>query len=190
MPRVPLASLLAIGALVLLGAAGNAAPRTIGIVADASPASNRIPFIRFVDVLIDALAASRQWEPTALCAESPLVRVSGATWPQPTRDDWMTAAGPLQALLLATELDDLLVVRPIPAVTNDLEVFWLRQGEQDIRRLHLSEAGAGDQAYTALCRRLLAQLEGGTAKAPLASNARSSSGASRRGGVSSHSLRA
>jgi len=59
MPRVPLASLLAVGALLLLGVAGNAAPRTIGIVADATPASNRIPFVRFVDVLIDALAASR-----------------------------------------------------------------------------------------------------------------------------------
>jgi tetratricopeptide (TPR) repeat protein len=172
--RSPLASLLAVGALLLLGVAGNAAPRTIGIVADATPASNRIPFVRFVDVLIDALAASRQWEPTVVYAESPLVRVSGATWPQATRDDWMTAAGSLQALLLATELDDLLVVRPIPAVTNDLEIFWLRQGEPDIRRLHLSEAGAGDQAYTALCRRLLAQLEEGTAKAPLAVVARPS----------------
>ncbi|MBU0607535.1 MAG: hypothetical protein KKI08_06590, partial [Armatimonadetes bacterium] len=169
MPR-PLAALLVIAAaLLVVSAAGAAtAPRSVGVIVDAAPAASRIPFVRFADVLIEALAGSRQWEPTALYPESPVVRVSGAVWPQPTRDDWMTAADGLQALLLATELDDLLVVRPIPAVTNDLEIFWLRQGEKDIRRLHLSEVGAGDQAYRALSRRLLAQLEQGPEKAPVA----------------------
>lgn len=154
-----------------------AAPRSVGLIIDASPAANRVPFMRFADTLMDALAASREWEPTALHEASPLVRISGAAWPQPTRNNWMTAAEGLQALLLDVDLDDLLVVAPIPAPTNDLEIFWLRQGDAEIRRLHVSEPGAGDQAYQALVRKLLAALKDGPEQAPVAAKAGNGQGA-------------
>lgn len=168
MPRALSALLLVVMASLAHDAGAATAPRSIGLIVDASPTTHRVAFMRFADALVEALAASRQWEPTVLHADNPVVRVSGATWPQPTRDNWMTVADALQTLLLTTELDDLVVLRPIPAATNDLEVFWLRQGEREVRRLHLSEPGAGDQAYAALSRKLLAQLDQGTQRAPLA----------------------
>lgn len=168
MPRASFALLLVVMASLAHDAGAATAPRSIGLIVDASPTTHPVAFMRFADVLVEALAASRQWEPTVLHPDSPIVRVSGATWPLPTRDNWMTVADALQTLLLTTELDDLVVLRPIPAATNDLEVFWLRQGEKEIRRLHLSEPGAGDQAYAALSRKLLAQLDQGTQSAPLA----------------------
>lgn len=47
-----------------LAAAPSAAPRQVGLVIDAPLVSNALPLVRFVDVMLDTMAGSRQWEPT------------------------------------------------------------------------------------------------------------------------------
>jgi len=149
-------------------AAPAAAARSLGLIIDTSPVEHPVPFVRFADLLVEALAGSRRWEPTVLLPDSPMLRISQAAWPEPIKGEWMANGEALMALLVATRLDDLLVIKPIPALTNDLEILWLRQGESQIRRLHLAVAGAGDQAYTALSRQLLTRLDEGPQAAQIA----------------------
>ena len=149
-------------------AAPAAAVRSIGIIIDTSPVDHPVPFVRFADILVETLAASRRWEPTVLEPDSPIVRIGGGVWPQPPKGEWMADSEALMALLVATRLDDLLVVKPIPAATNDLEVLWLRQGEAQVRRVHVSAMAGGDQTYTLLAQQLLARLDEGPQSALMA----------------------
>lgn len=162
--------LCVLGLWTALNGRAEAAPRTVGLIFEAAAVPHPVPFMRFADVLVESLAASPHWEALVLHPESPLLRAAGVNWPQPERQDWLTVAESLQNLLMATELDDLLVLRPLPATTNDVEILWLRQGQPEIRRLHLSEPGAGDKAYQALAQQLIAKLQEGPDKAPIASH--------------------
>lgn len=157
-----------LGLWAALNGIAAAAPRTVGLIFEAAAVPHPVPFMRFADVIVESLASSSQWEAFVLHPESPLLRAAGVSWPQPERQDWLTVAEGLHNLLMATELDDLLVLRPVPAVTNDVEIFWLRREQPEIRRLLLSEPGAGDKAYQALAQQLLAKLQEGPQKAPVA----------------------
>jgi tetratricopeptide (TPR) repeat protein len=153
---------------VAMAAAAPVAVRSVGLIIDSSPVEHAVPFVRFSDVLVETLSASRRWEPTVLQPDSPIVRIGGAAWPQPVKGEWMANPEALTALLVTTRLDDLLVVKPLPAATNDLEILWLRTGEAEIRRLHIATVGAGDQAYIALSQQLIARLDEGPRTAMIA----------------------
>lgn len=162
-PLLKLALLAALlTTLTPLAAAPAVAPRPVGLIIDTRALPNAVPFTRFVDVMVETLAGSRQWEPTVLTENSPLVRVSGAPWPE-GRVAWADCEDTLRALLIATRLSDVLVVTSVPAAANTVEVFWLRDGEAGLKRLQLIAAGGGDASYAGLTRQLMARLEQGHA---------------------------
>lgn len=148
---------------------GNAAPvaavRPLGLIVEGAGIPNPVPFTRFVDVMVETLAGSRQWEPTVLTVDSPVVRASGASWPEP-KGDWNSAEDALQALLVATRLSDLLVLVPVPSAINTVDILWLQANQPGLKRLQLMTAGTGDTSYAALTRQLMERLEQGYAAAP------------------------
>lgn len=165
MSRFPGIVLLAILAMPL--SAQTEGPRPVGLIVDASQVTNPIPFVRFVDVMVETLAASRKWEPTVLTADSPLVRMSGAEWPSGTVS-LPDLEGTLKALLEATRLSDVLVIIPQPSRASTIEVLWLQAGQAGIRQVSLTANGGGDTAYTALSRQLVARLDEGFGLAEMA----------------------
>ena len=144
----------------------NAAPastcRPVALIVDATGVPNSVSFTRFIDVMVETLAASRQWEPTVLTAGSPLVRASGAVWPE-AKGDWSAAVEALHALQVATRLNDVLVVVPVPSAINTVNVLWLQADQPGFKRVQLMTAGSGDNSYAALTRQLLERLGQGYA---------------------------
>jgi tetratricopeptide (TPR) repeat protein len=163
-------SLLA-GALLSAFAPVCAAPppaaRPLGLIIDSHAVPNAVPFARFADVLVETLAASGKWEPTVLTEDSPLVRVSGAPWPT-GKDGWPTAADTLSALLIATGLSDVLVVVPVPATANTVDIFWVQADQPGLRRLQIVAGGGGDAAYAGVAKQLMERLQQVYAAAPAA----------------------
>ena len=144
-----------------------ASPRPLGLIIDSHAVPNTIPFARFVDVMVETLSASGQWEPTVLTEDSPLVRVSGAPWPN-ARDGWSTATDTLSALLIATSLSDILVVLPVPAAANTIDVLWLQAEQPGLKRLQIVAGGGGDTAYAGMARQLIDRLQQSYAATPAA----------------------
>lgn len=143
-----------------LAAAPVGAPRPVGLIADASAVPNVIPFIRCVDIFVENLASSRQWDPTVLTETSPLLRAAGATWPATITPPDIAA---VRALAAALRLDDILLLVPVPGVVNTLEVIWVQPDTTDVRRLQLVSAGTGDTAYSTMAKQLVAALQTGFA---------------------------
>lgn len=164
-PLAPITLLLALLApLCLAHAAAVPVARPVGVIVEASGVPNPVPFTRFMDVLVETLAGSRQWEPTVLTADSPLVRVSGAIWPE-AKGDWSNAEEPLRALLVATRLSDLLVLVPVPAAVNTVSILWMQADQPGLKNLQLMTAGSGDTSYAALTKQLMERLGQGYASA-------------------------
>ncbi|MEN6303968.1 MAG: tetratricopeptide repeat protein, partial [Armatimonadia bacterium] len=165
MSRFPGIMLLAVLAMPLSAQAEG--PRPVGLIVDASNVTNPIPFVRFVDVMVETLAASRKWEPTVLTADSPLVRISGAAWPSGTVG-LRALEATLRGLLDATRLSDVIVVIPQPSRASAIEVLWLQTGQAGIRQVSLTAPGGGDTAYSALSKQLVAKLDEGFSAAAVA----------------------
>lgn len=165
MSRFPGIVILAVLAMPLSAQAEG--PRPLGLIVDASQVTNPIPFVRFVDVMVETLAASRKWEPTVLTADSPLVRISGASWPSGTVG-LSALEATLRGLLDATRLSDVLTVIPQPSRASTIEVLWLQAGQPGIRQVALTATGGGDTAYVALAKQLVARLDAGFGAAEVA----------------------
>lgn len=148
--------LLVVTPLCAAGAAG----RPVGLIIDSANIPSPVAFARFADVMVETLANSRQWEPTVLTEDSPLVRASGAPWPE-AKDGWGEAEDTLRALLVATRLAEVLVVVPVPAALNTVDILWLQADQEGLRRLQLSTAGSNDSAYAALTNQLMTRLSQG-----------------------------
>lgn len=156
--RTPIALLLTLLAPLSAGSAAPvAAVRPVGVIIDTATVPNPVPFARFADVMVETLASSRQWEPTVLTAQSPLVRASDAVWPE-SKGDWRDAADALHALLVATRLSDLLIVVPVPALTNTVSILWVQAEQPGLKQLQLMTAGSGDTSYAALTKQLMERL--------------------------------
>ncbi|MHB8997000.1 MAG: tetratricopeptide repeat protein [Armatimonadota bacterium] len=173
MSRMPVISLMlalltasALLTALPLCAQPAASPRPLGLIIDSHAVPNAIPFARFVDVMVETLSASRQWEPTVLTEDSPLVRVSGAPWPN-GKNGWGAATDTLSALLIATGLSDVLVISPLPTAVNTVDVFWLQAEQPEMKRLQMM-AGGGDTAYAGMAKQLIDRLQESYAAAPAA----------------------
>lgn len=134
--------------------------RQVGLIVDPSGIPSPAAFARFVDVMVETLSGSRQWEPTVLTEECPLIRASGAPWPD-GKSGWAGTTDTLRAVLVATRLSDVLVIIPVPAAINTVEVVWVQADKAEARQLQFMTAGAGDSSYAALTNQLIARLNGG-----------------------------
>jgi len=135
--HLPFILLLALTAPLL---AAPAPSRQVGLIIDPSGIPSPVAFARFVDVMVETLSGSRQWEPTVLTEYCPVIRASGAPWPD-GKGGWANSTDTLRALLVATRLSDVLVVVPIPAAINTVSGWWVEADRAEARKLQFTTAG-------------------------------------------------
>jgi tetratricopeptide (TPR) repeat protein len=115
---------------------------------------------------MQSLATGRQWEATALTADSPLVKASGAPWPQAADGTLDTGSEPLRQLVTAVRLDDLVAVRLAIGPSGEAEVIWVRPEVSVARGFTLNQAASGESAAVGLARLLAGRMAEGFDKAP------------------------
>lgn len=164
--RIPSAPAVALLLVALLLCVPAFAARTLGLVVTAKEPTPALLRARFVDTVMEALAAGREWESTLLTADAALVRISDAPWPATLDAPLAAHAADLQRLVVAVRLDDLVAVRLDIAQESKAEVVWVRPDAAEARGFTLSQASPAEAGVIALARDMAAKLAEGFGQAP------------------------